>query len=156
MKEGSGEFLGKHLVQKGDMSIVIQQKEYACQHDCVHVSKERRKDKEMDTTDQEKGQMRAVLGELNWLVTGSRPDLAASCSLLQQRVVKSKVKNLLELNRVVSMARDHAAVEIHVKPINSKELEICAWSDASFANTEDWKNQGGYMICATTRDLRGR
>ena len=105
VKEGSGEFLGKHLVQKGDMSIVIQQKEYACQLDCVHVSKERRKDKEMDTTDQEKGQMRAVLGELNWLVTGSRPDLAASCSLLQQRVVKSKVKDLLEQRLVGAESR---------------------------------------------------
>eukprot|EP00435_Cladocopium_sp_Y103_P075952 s11_g70.t1 len=154
VKEGSGEFLGKKLTQKEDKSIVVQQKEYAGQIECLHVTKERRKDKEADTTDQEKGQMRAVLGELNWLVTGSRPDLAASCSLLQQRVVKSKVKDLLELNRVVSMARDHAAVEIHIKPIAPKELEICAWSDASFANAEDWKSQGGYMICATTRDLR--
>lgn len=153
-KHGSGEFLGKMLIQNKDMSIAAQQKEYASQIECVQISKERKRMKEDDATDNEKGQMRAILGELNWLVSGSRPDLAASCSLMQQRVTKSQVKDLIELNRVVALARDHAAVEIHIQPIKPCDLEICTWSDASFANADSLKSQGGYMICATTRKLR--
>ena len=49
--------------------------------------------------------MRAVLGELNWLVSGSRPDLAAFCSLLQQRVNQACVEDLVEVNKAVAMAR---------------------------------------------------
>lgn len=50
--------------------------------------------------------MRGILGEVQWLVTGSRPDLAAACSLMQQRVACSTVNDLIEVNKIVAMARD--------------------------------------------------
>ena len=52
--------------------------------------------------------MRAVLGAVNWLVTGTRPDLAASCSLLQQRVTQSVVEDLVDTNRLVACVHEHA------------------------------------------------
>ena len=93
--------------------------------------------------------MRATLGEMNWLVGSSRPDLAASCSLLQQRVAKAQVKDLVEVNKMVAMARDHAATAIHVKPPCVDTLELGVWSDASWANAEGKKSQGGYLVTAT-------
>ena len=86
VKHGSGEFWGKQLRQLEDGSVVIQQKEYSETLECIPISKERRKEKEKETTAYEKTEMRGVLGEVQWLVTGSRPDLAAGCSLLQQRI----------------------------------------------------------------------
>ena len=79
VKDKRGEFLGKQLVQCDHGVLVIQQKEYA---------------KDKPVTENERGQMRAVLGEINWLVSGSRPDLAASCSLMQQRVSGDVVGDL--------------------------------------------------------------
>ena len=98
--------------------------------------------------------MRGVLGELNWLVGGSRPDLAASCSLMQQRVVNSTVEDLVNVNKIVSMVTDFSGLEIRIKPINVTELEFVTWSDASFANAAEKKSQGGYIVCATQRSLR--
>ena len=79
-----GNFLGNFLnkCRMAQLSFVIQQNEYAEAVTSIPISKERRKQKDHDTTDQEKGQMRAVLGEINWLVNGMRPDLAALCSLM--------------------------------------------------------------------------
>ena len=65
--------------------------------------------------------MRAVLGEINWLVSGSRPDLAA-CSLLQQRVSKAVVGDLIEVNKVVSQVHDHSNTEIKILPIPIQNL----------------------------------
>lgn len=98
--------------------------------------------------------MRAVLGEVQWLVTGSRPDLAAGCSLLQQRVNTSKVEDMINVNKMVALARDFSHTELHVKPIPVNEVEFSAWSDASFGNADKMKSQGGYLIFATDRRLR--
>ena len=94
-KEGT--FLGKKLEQKENGDIWISQKEYAQQVHGMKLSSERKKDKNEPTTNEEKQQMRAVLGAINWLVSGSRPDLAAACSLMQQRVTKSVVADLIDL-----------------------------------------------------------
>ena len=154
VKHDEGEFLGKYIRQLADGTLVIQQRGYAENISSIVISKERRRERDHDTTDMEKGQMRAVLGEINWLVSGTRPDLAAACSLMQQRVTKSTVQDMIELNKVVAVARDFAAVEIKVLPIPMLDLELAAWSDASFANAEEKKSQGGYMICAVDRKLR--
>ena len=139
VKVGEGEFLGKMLKQNSDYSISITQRDYAEAVTCIPISKERRKHKDQETTEQEKGQLRAVLGEINWLVSGSRPDLAAACSLMQQRV---------------TTVRDFAAFEVRILPIPKDEVEIVAGSDASFANASEHKSQGGYLVCATERSLR--
>ena len=154
MKRGAGEFLGKQLKQMDNANIVIQQKEYAETIECIPISKERRKEKEKETTPQEKTQMRGVLGEVQWLVTGSRPDLAAGCSLLQQRVAQPTVGDMIEVNRLISMARDFSNTEIYVKSIHPDKLEFSAWSDASFANASQMKSQGGYTVCGTEERLR--
>ena len=100
VKQGEGEFLGKVLEQRDDSSIVVQQKEYADTLESIHITKERRKEKDSETTSAKKTQMRGVLGEIQWLVTGSRPDLAAGCSLLQQKIAKDLiVQDLIEVNR---------------------------------------------------------
>jgi len=140
-----------------DGTIVIQQKEYAEAVASIPISKERRKQKDQNTTDQEKAQMRAVLGEVNWLVSGTRPDLAASCSLMQQRTTSSVVQDLIEVNRLVAMVRDFSGLEIRIKPVPMEDVEIAVWSDASFANAAEKKSQGGYILdcCNRLRIAKG-
>lgn len=62
--------------------------------------------------------MRATLGAINWLVTGSGPDLAAACSLLQQQVMSSVVADMCDVNRLVSQVHEHADMVITIKHIH--------------------------------------
>ena len=98
--------------------------------------------------------MRATLGELQWLVTGSRPDLAAGCSLLQQKINSSTVEDMISVNKVIALARDFSGTVLRVKSIPTRDVEFSAWSDASFANAQQLKSQEGYLICSTDRRLR--
>ena len=79
---GKGDFLGKWVEQKGNGDIVISQTEYAKKLTGLDIDQKRKRETNEETTEDEKKQMRAVLGAINWLVSGTRPDLAASCSLL--------------------------------------------------------------------------
>ena len=147
-KRGSGEFLGRRLMQLEDGTIKVAQSGYAGQLEVVGISRERRRQRESPITEEERSKMRGTLAEINRLVSSSRPDLAASCSLLQQKISCACVKDLVE---IVAAARDYASMSIAVKPIAPGDLEFVAWSDASWANA---KCQGGYFISATSSAMR--
>ena len=98
--------------------------------------------------------MRGALGELTWLAVCSRPDLSAACSLLQQKVTRAVVSDLVEVNKLIATARDFSAAEIRIQPIPLSDVEMCAWSDASWANATEKKSQGGFVIAASSRRLR--
>ncbi|CAE7257454.1 GIP [Symbiodinium microadriaticum] len=153
-KRKQGEFLGKVLQQDETGEIRISQAEYASQLKGLSIPVARKKQREERLSEEETGQLRAVLGAVNWLVSGSRPDLAAWCSLLQQKVSTATVEQLVEANKLVSLAREHADMAIRVRPINVEELQFVVLSDASWANAAKKCSQAGYMIAAGDKMLQ--
>ncbi|CAE7563942.1 TY1B-PL [Symbiodinium natans] len=147
-KTQQGEFLGKWLEQQSDGSIKISQEQYASSAKGIEISKERRREKSELVDESERQQMRAALGGINWLVSGSRPDLAAWCSLMQQRVNCACVSDLIEVNKLLSLARDHSKSYIWVKPIPVDSVQFSVLTDAAWANAQDHCSQAGYMIAA--------
>ena len=147
--DGSGDFLGKKVKQLEDFSIVISQKDYAGSVTPIKISRERRKQKNSDIDENERTQMRALLGEINWMTVCSRPDLSATCSLLQQKVNSAQVEHLIECNKLVGLVRDFSHTEIRILPIEPKNVEFTVWSDASWANAAERKSQGGFLIAMT-------
>ena len=150
---GKGDFLGKWVEQKGNGDIVISQTEYAKKLTGLDIDQKRKRETNDETTDDEKKQMRAVLGAVNWLVSGTRPDLAASCSLLQQRVSKSVVSDLVDVNRLVKRVHELADLKVKIKSIKPENLCFLAVSDAAWANALDRFSQAGYMIAAVDNQI---
>ena len=148
---GKGDFLGKWVEQKGNGYIVISQTEYAKKLTGLDIDQKRKRETNEETTEDEKKQMRAVLGAVNWLVSGTRPDLAASCSLLQQRVSKSVVSDLVDVNRLVKRVYELADLKVKIKSIKPENLYFLAVSDAAWANASDKFSQAGYMIAAVDK-----
>ena len=153
-KVGEGEFLGKKLVQQESGEIRVCQQDYANMVECIPLTKERRGETDSEITESERKAMRGALGELTWLVVCSRPDLSAACSLLQQKVTRAVGSDLVEVNKLIATARDFSAAEIRIQPIPLSDIEMCAWSDASWANATKKKSQGGFVIAASSRRLR--
>ena len=154
-KVGEGEFLGKYLKQEPDGSIKITQHAYAQQFRALSISRERRRNKSDAITEEERTQMRGALGGLNWLATGSRPDLAAWCSLLQQRVNSAVVQDLIDVNRVISMAHDNSSAHIWIRSIPVQNVQFTVLTDAAWANGKDCCSQAGYMVAACDAELPG-
>ncbi|CAE7239733.1 TY1B-A [Symbiodinium sp. CCMP2592] len=145
-KVGQGEFLGKQLKQQTDGSIIISQGEYAAQQRGLEISRERRREKSEKISEEERAQMRGVLGSINWLVTGSRPDLGAWCSLLQQRVNEATVADLIEVNKLVSLTHDNCKAHAWIKSIPVSDVQFVMLSDAAWANAQGLCSQAGYLM----------
>ena len=93
------------------------------------------------------------MGAINWLVTGSRPDLAAACSLLQQRVMSSVVSDMLDVNRLVSQVHDLSELTIKIKSIPTENVCFMAISDAAWANAPGLFSQADFMIAAMDKRI---
>ena len=151
--EGKANFLGRRLKQLPDFSIVRDQEEYASQVASVFISKERRKQKDEKPSPKELSKYRAVLGAANWIVGSTRPDIASLNAQLQQRVSKATVADLIEANRLVGLIRDHAKMSVTFKSISLDQAVFLLATDASWANGEDLRSQGGHVIMLADASL---
>ena len=153
-KSGQGEFLGRHLKQQNDGSIVISQQEYSGKLQTTEISRERRREKHGKLTEKEISKLRGITGSMNWLVGASRPDLAAANAILQQRTSKATVQELIDANKLIGEARDHSHVNITIRPIPTNDISILVTADASWGTDEDLSSQGAFMICTTEKRIK--
>ena len=150
-KTGKAKFLGRMLHQLADYSIVRDQEEYASQVRSVHISRERRKERHDMLTKQELTQFRGVLGAANWLVSSTRPDLAAQNASLQRSFSRATVADLIEANKLFSVIRDHASMRVTYRSIAMSDAVLLLATDASWPNAQDLRSQGGHMILFAER-----
>ena len=134
--------MGTQYTQHENFEITYHQKEYAEHSRPIAVSKERSKKPWLPATDREIAALRAVNGALGWLPSQSRLDLAAQTSIAQQAFPAPTVQHLLAANQAVRRARQQSDLVIRVPFIDPKDLLVCFWSDAAFANSSEHRTQG--------------
>ena len=152
-QKGEAKFLGRRLIQKSDFSIVSDQKEYASQVSPAPISKDRRRQKNEPLSSREMTQYRGILGAANWLVSSTRPDIAATNAMLQQRISRATVGDLIEANRLVGTIKDFAFMSIHYKSIPLEKGVFLLATDASWANGEDLRSQAAHVILFAEEQL---
>ena len=151
---GEGEFLGTFYRQHDNGEITYQQRDYAQHIRPISISKERIKKPWLPATEKEVKALRAVNGALGWISSQSRPDLAVQTSMSQQSFPNPTVQHLLTANQAVRRCRQQSDLELRVPYIPAEQLTICFWSDAAFANNDDHKTQGGWLMGLTANDIR--
>ena len=148
LETGSGRFLGRDLRQQADGSIWIDQVDYIDKIVTVDIPKDRRMDKSSPLSDDERSLLRAKAGELNWIQTVSRPDLAGSVSLLQMSFGQPTVTSLLEANRLIRDAKQNKVV-LKIQAIPIDQLRFMCTADAAWGNCLDLASHMGFMVMAT-------
>ena len=129
----------------------------------VHLEPRRRGQRDTAATEQERSQLRSVVGSLNWLVRVCRPDLAYSVARLQTAVSKPLVQDLLDANNLVKYAAKtrHRGILYPAGKLNFKDLALIAVQDASYAADYDtsasgrklgYRSQSGRVLCLASRD----
>lgn len=90
-------------------------------------------------------------GKLNWLATGTRPDVAYATAMLSQRQVNdlkeedyklmnSAITHVKKYDRALTFPRIHVAT-----------IRICSYADAAFGNNQDKSSQLGMVITYVIR-----
>lgn len=153
-KKREGKFLGRWLKQCEDFSIESSQEEYANQVQTMFLSKERRKQKEDTLTTKELHQYRGIIGAADWLTGSTRPDIAAWTALLQQRIGRATVGDLIGANRLVSKIRDLRHTKVVIRRIPLEQGCVLLTSDASWANCDDLGSQAAYMVLFSETNIK--
>ena len=123
------------------------QKAYAQDVRGIQVSRERRREKIEEIAEEEDNKCKESW-EGFWPVNGSRPDLAAWSSLMQQKVIRAFVSGLIKVSKLVSVAHDDRDAHIWIKSIPADHVQFVMWSDAAWSNGKDFCSPAGYMIAA--------
>ena len=117
----------------------------------IKLEKGRAASKKELATEDEKSQMRAACGALNWLSREGRPDASGPASLLSARMADLRVEDLQLLNEVVKAIKEKKDMHIRIQPLRNMKLSLV--TDASFGNN-GFHSQGGHVILAHEPGLR--
>ena len=146
-------FTGIHLPQRSDMGIVLSQSDYVRKILPIAIDSNRRSQVEEKVNENERQQLRALIGSLQYASVNTRPDLASRLSFLQSQVNQAKIGTLIEANKTLHEAKRHHDVEIIVQPIAREDLRFLAFSDASFASKASPDSHTGCIILSTHKDI---
>ena len=141
-------FTGLHIVQKADHSIWVDQTQYVKDIPPITIPQDRRRNPEVEVTEDERHALRAVIGSLQYAAVNTRPDLGSRLGGLQGRINCATVHDLVEANKTLHEAKMHSETCIKYQPIPLESLRFVAFSDASFASEKNRSSHQGMIIVA--------
>eukprot|EP00971_Amphidinium_carterae_P030535 600515-Amphidinium_carterae.1 len=148
-----GVFNGRRIRQLEDFSFRVDMTDYIREKvRSLDLPKERKRNPEAEATEQENDLFRTVLMKTMWIARQARPEIIGSCALLTSKVQGPKIKDILELGKVVAHLKGEPDLSIHIQSIHPKEMRLCVAVDASPSSLTE-EAQSGIMIAFTNRDM---
>ena len=113
----------------------------------IAISRERRKETKEETTDQEKTELRGLLGALSWHTSQVGFRFSAYTSLMLSEVPQSTVQTLIDANALLQRARAAAKEPMKIFGFTEQEQpQVYCWTDASSQNRHDGYSTKGIFI----------
>ena len=148
---GSFKYLGLNVMVSKD-GIAVDQVQYASSLSTVELSYSRAMQKNSELSEQEKAGYRALIGQLSWMSTHTRPDIAYDTCELSIAYKNATVTDLVKLNKLVERVKKERLRLFFPKllPIGSCHVEC--YTDASFAKLPDGGSQGALIVFLKDED----
>ena len=146
-------FTGIDMSQTTNGNIHLSQSKHVTAIDPIKISLDRRKQLEEKITEEERQQLRALIGSLQYASVHTRPDLSSRLSYLQSSINSATVETLIKANHTLHEAKKHHDVTIKIQSIPIPDVRFLAFSDASFASKGNPNSQTGTLIMATHEDI---
>ena len=147
IEDGAFKYIGFHLKQSHNGSIILDQDEYVSDISNTTMASERKQMAEQELTREEYTTMRSVVGKLNWVVQGTRPDLAFDMIELSTKLKKAKVADLSRAIKCIKKLKYEDSSNMIFGPLKkSDKWRIVVFTDASHANLSDGTGSMGAHV----------
>ena len=129
-----------------DDGITIDQEHYITSLNAIHISKVRLLKKNSELTKKELAAFRTLVGQLSWISTHTRPDIAFETCELASAFNGAQITDLIKANKLVARLKN-TEVNLYFPRIGSLEkCTIKCYTDASFRNLTQEGSQAGFII----------
>ncbi|XP_018008572.1 uncharacterized protein LOC108666247 [Hyalella azteca] len=149
---GSFKYIGVHLERDSAGGIGLSQDDYVRSLEEVKLEEKHKRSRSDVLSEMEKRDYRALVGQLNWIATQTRPDISFDVCELSSVFDKARVDDLIRANKVVKKVQSRSVVVQYPKLRDQNQLTIECYSDASFGNLKDGGSQGGHVIFIVDSD----
>ena len=143
-------YLGMNIAQNKN-SITIDTNGYLQALEEIPI-KDLGPDKERPLEKTEITALKKLSGQLNWVVSQTRIDVAYESCIIGTSTASAKVKDILYANKAVRKCLTQTIALSFPRNFDIASCKIIAYGDASFANLHDRGSQGGYIIFLTDSD----
>ena len=134
--------------------LSVDQIQYTSSLKSIPISQDRALQKTSQLSENEKRSYRALIGQLNWIATHTRPDIAFETCELSVSFQKATIADLLKLNKLVDRAKREPLSLFFPRLESVEKGTIECYTDAAFANLPTGGSQGAFIIFLT--DKRGK
>ena len=138
-------YIGVNVVQK-DGIIGLHQNDYVDSLEAIGLTQARASRRLDKLGKRELHDFRALVGQLNWLGTQTRPDISFDVCELSTVLNAATVDDALRVNKVVKKVKQRR-VTLQFQPLDCADgFTIECYGDASFGNLSNGGSQGGFVI----------
>ena len=132
--------------------LTLDQEHYIASITGINISKERVLEKNSELTKKEMASFRTLVGQLSWISTHTRPDIAFETCELGSAFTGAKITDLIKLNKLVERLKN-TSVHLYFPRLRSlRKCTIKCFTDASFRNLPNEGSQAGFIIFLHTTD----
>ncbi|CAG2239162.1 unnamed protein product [Mytilus edulis] len=136
------------MIKQNNEGIQLDHSIYMEKLDHQHIEPQRAFQKLKQLTQEEQKDYRRMVGQLNWAVQGSRPDLAFELVDLSTKLKSALVCDLLRAIKNIGKLKDIRPIQLFpsLKGKETEDWEIFVFSDAALGNINDGKGSTGAHI----------
>lgn len=154
-ENGSFVQCGTKITQNHDYGFELSQDMYLENVHEISLNRDKTRKPDLETTDQEKSQMRSVLGALSWYCGQVGYMYSADVNILLSQIPRSTIADVMILNKLIYQIKNDKDFKllIHAFPKN-QELHVVGWCDAAWANRPDGSSStAGILIGMSSVEL---
>jgi hypothetical protein len=136
LEEKNFTYVGFEILQDED-GITIDQSGYIDNLNVISLPNERLKNKSDALTSEELTSYRSAIGKLNWIVQGTRPDIAIDLLMSAMKFQNGTVEDIMTLNKIIKKVKLDRCTIRYQNMGSPDKWKLVLFSDASFANLPD-------------------
>ena len=146
MEKGEFKYVGFDIRQNPD-GIILDQSHYSRQLEGIIIKPQRAKQKKELLDQEESSLFRGIVGKLNWVAQGTRPDVSFEVVEMSSRFKLATVNDLIRANKCILKLKEEPVYVFFPNLGDPKYWRMIIESDAGHANMEDGcSSAGGQLI----------